>query len=74
MDAFYSGLKTGKMAKAEALRQAQIALITNNYSAFAGKENTQIITDRSSDRPQPTYNRLNHPYYWAPFILIGNGL
>ncbi len=74
MDAFYSGLRTGKMPKAEALRQAQIALITNNYSAFAGKQDTQIITDRASDRPQPTYNRLNHPYYWAPFILIGNGL
>jgi len=74
MDAFYSKLKTGKMPKAEALRQAQIALITNNYSAFAGKENTQIITDRASDRPQPIYNRLNHPYYWAAFILIGNGL
>jgi CHAT domain-containing protein len=20
------------------------------------------------------YSRLSHPYYWAPFILIGNGL
>ncbi|NEQ06629.1 MAG: CHAT domain-containing protein, partial [Moorea sp. SIO4E2] len=42
--------KQGNVTKAEALRQAQIALITKvEYG-------------------------LEHPYFWAPFILIGNGL
>jgi CHAT domain-containing protein len=49
MNAFYATLKTNNTTKAEALQQAQIALITGS-------------------------NNLSHPYYWAPFILIGNGL
>lgn len=48
MTAFYDALSRG-YSKAEALRQAQIALITSgDYHAT--------------------------PYYWAPFILIGNGM
>ncbi|NEN99649.1 MAG: CHAT domain-containing protein, partial [Moorea sp. SIO3I7] len=49
---FYQVLKQGKVTKAEALRQAQIALIKN----------------------QGGRGLLAHPFYWAPFILIGNGL
>ncbi|NEP36683.1 CHAT domain-containing protein, partial [Moorena sp. SIO3B2] len=50
MNKFYEVLKQGNVTKAEALRQAQIALITKvEYG-------------------------LEHPYFWAPFILIGNGL
>ncbi|NEQ89143.1 MAG: CHAT domain-containing protein, partial [Moorea sp. SIO2I5] len=50
MNKFYQVLKQGNVTKAEALRQAQIALITKvEYG-------------------------LDHPFYWAPFILIGNGL
>lgn len=52
MNAFYETLKNGNISPAEALRQAQIAMITSALN-------------------QP---RLDHPYYWAPFILIGNGL
>ncbi|GAB4276131.1 MAG: hypothetical protein Fur0025_00990 [Oscillatoriaceae cyanobacterium] len=50
MSEFYSQLatKTAEMPKAEALRQAQIAMLKN-----------------------PLYN---HPYFWAPFILVGNWL
>ncbi|MUG95825.1 tetratricopeptide repeat protein [Scytonema sp. UIC 10036] len=50
MNEFYTTLKSGKLTKAEALRTAQLNLIT------AGN------------------NQFNHPYYWAAFILIGNGL
>jgi CHAT domain-containing protein/Tfp pilus assembly protein PilF len=50
MTAFYTALKQGNISKAEALRQAQIALISRESSDLA------------------------RPYYWAPFILIGNGL
>jgi CHAT domain-containing protein len=34
MNAFYSVLQVGKLTKAEALRQAQIALITGDYQAL----------------------------------------
>ncbi|MBW4560259.1 MAG: CHAT domain-containing protein [Mojavia pulchra JT2-VF2] len=62
MNAFYSQLTPGQSTKTEALRQAQIALIRGN---------SQV---KSNNVPVATGNRLSHPYYWAPFILIGNGL
>lgn len=49
MQAFYTQLQSGNISKVEALRQAQISLINDNYKG-------------------------RHPYYWAAFILIGNGL
>jgi CHAT domain-containing protein len=72
MNAFYGGLQE-KMTKAEALRQAQIALITGDYTAVGGERGTIGIVwlDRSSETVTPF---LSHPYYWASFILIGNGL
>ncbi|MBD6620642.1 CHAT domain-containing protein [Komarekiella sp. 'clone 1'] len=47
MEEFYKGLRNG-LTKAEALRQAQLALMKN-----------------------PKYT---HPYYWAPFLLVGSWL
>ncbi|MFW9264569.1 CHAT domain-containing protein [Nostoc sp. CALU 546] len=47
MEEFYKGLRKG-LTKAEALRQAQLALMTN-----------------------PKYA---HPYYWAPFLIVGSWL
>jgi CHAT domain-containing protein len=62
------------MSKAEALRQAQIALITGNFSAVGGQPGrtagASSLTATLTSRPI----RLNQPFYWAPFILIGNGL
>lgn len=60
MSSFYALLPSGKLTKAQALRQAQIALITGNLPASA--------------QQQGIGSSLSHPYYWAPFILIGNGL
>ncbi|GET39609.1 TPR repeat-containing protein [Microseira wollei NIES-4236] len=61
MDAFYATLKQANITKAEALGQAQIALITGQQRI-------------NSSLPPQVSNRLGHPFYWAPFILIGNGL
>ena len=80
MNVFYTKLKQGNLTKAEALRQAQIALITANQNS-AGKQrgssieiealpsNVSVDAERLVAR-----HRFSHPYYWAPFILIGNGL
>jgi CHAT domain-containing protein len=86
MTEFYTALQQG-LTKAEALRQAQVALITDNYSApdvsnadetvlDGNRGNTATITivDALTGQILSQSNDLFHPYYWAPFILIGNGL
>ncbi len=76
MNAFYTAVEKG-MSKAEALRQAQIALITKDLSTVGGSRGEdawiEVVSTRTGLPPQVS-NHLSHPYYWAPFILIGNGL
>ncbi|NEQ30166.1 MAG: CHAT domain-containing protein [Leptolyngbya sp. SIO4C5] len=72
MNAFYAALAAGQ-TKAEALQTAQQALISGNFSTFSGDRAEVILTSRSA-LPPAVSHRLSHPYYWAPFILIGNGL
>ncbi|MBD2546653.1 MULTISPECIES: CHAT domain-containing protein [Planktothricoides] len=58
MTEFYHQFSTGTVTKAEALRQAQLSLITNS----------------NSEDNNPQHNpQFKHPYYWSSFILIGNG-
>lgn len=73
MDIFYTMLKRPNITKAEALRQAQIALITGNYSAL-GNDGNRIAKSIANRLPVTVTEYLDHPYYWAPFIMIGNGL
>jgi CHAT domain-containing protein len=83
MNAFYANLNKSDTTKAEALRQAQIALITGDSTALGKdrglgvEERDRPLGDREANRTDvlsQAANRLSHPYYWAPFILIGNGL
>jgi CHAT domain-containing protein len=46
MERFYTGIGSGQLSKAQALREAQLAIM------------------RTKDRAQP--------FFWAPFVLIGN--
>ncbi|HXD31170.1 MAG TPA: tetratricopeptide repeat protein [Pyrinomonadaceae bacterium] len=57
-----------ELTKAEALRQAQLHLLrgTANQTQETNPVNTQ--TEYKPDPKTP----YSHPYYWAPFILIGN--
>jgi CHAT domain-containing protein len=64
MTAFYKALQRGNISKAEALRQAQIALITDDYTNL-GLDQSALLSN---------HQIFSRPYYWAPFILIGNGL
>lgn len=74
MDAFYTALQNNKTTKTEALRQAQIALITGDYKALGGQRGLAVEERIRNSLPSRISDRLSHPYYWAPFILIGNGL
>ena len=58
MEEFYREWTThANMPKAEALREAQLALLRSHLSG---------IEKHSAS------GNYAHPYYWAPFILIGN--
>ncbi|MGV0029189.1 CHAT domain-containing protein [Phormidesmis priestleyi] len=74
MNAFYAILQNQKTTKTEALRQAQMALITGDYHSIGGQRAGIKIIDLRTNLPKTVSDRLDHPYYWAPFILIGNGL
>jgi CHAT domain-containing protein len=71
MNIFYGLLQQG-MPKAEALQQAQIALINGDFTASGKLRGNFRIETTAGQAPIPT--NLKHPFYWAPFILIGNGL
>ncbi|ATG89766.1 CHAT domain-containing protein [Methylomonas koyamae] len=65
MNAFYRALKQPGTTKGDALRQAQLSMITGASGSDDGR-GVQV-----SDGNRVSFS---HPYYWAPFILIGNGL
>lgn len=75
MNAFYTALENGH-SKAEALQLAQQALITGDFSAIGEPRGngTVVARDIRTGLSPNVSSNLNHPYYWAPFILIGNGL
>ncbi|WP_277880709.1 tetratricopeptide repeat protein [Aulosira sp. FACHB-615] len=76
MQLFYKNLSR-KMTKSEALRQAQLDLLKGNNATNIDSERRGItvnIPSGTSSRNEKYQSEYSHPYYWAPFILIGNGL
>jgi CHAT domain-containing protein len=67
MYAFYEGLIDGNLSKVAALQQAQLALI--RLAEEGDRGGFELAQSVGLDP-----NDLAHPHYWAPFILIGNGL
>ena len=77
MARFYHHLGEGN-PKAQALQQAQLDLITSDGTTPNTTPNTtprgSIVLDDPETALSEDLDGLRHPYYWAPFILIGNGL
>jgi len=66
MEEFYKNLAL-PLTKAEALRQAQLVLLN-------GKNITPVTQPGENTAPTTQNPSLRHPYYWAPFILMGSGV
>jgi CHAT domain-containing protein/tetratricopeptide (TPR) repeat protein len=65
MKQFYSELSRTdvRLSKVEALRQAQLKLLHDNAP-----------TDRANSEDNDVPSPFIHPYFWAPFVLVGNWL
>lgn len=73
MQIFYQNLATGK-TKTAALQQAQLQLIQSQPQRTEGGENRSSVNYTPGNNSASITRNLSHPYYWAPFILIDNGL
>ncbi len=76
MNVFYNALQQG-YSKTEALQIAQRSLIAKNTSTVVSQKSsdgTIVFVSAEIELPANIRNHLDHPYYWASFILIGNGL
>ncbi|NJR57027.1 MAG: CHAT domain-containing protein [Acaryochloris sp. CRU_2_0] len=75
MNSLYTQLKQGKVSTAEALRQAQLTLIqSKNGTSSQPRANISVPQAPGGAVSQHDSIDYSHPYYWSPFILIGNGL
>ena len=57
MEQFYQEFRKPNINKVTALKDAQLSLIT-----FL----------KNNPRSRQTQNLISHPYYWAPYVLVGN--
>jgi CHAT domain-containing protein len=70
MSDFYDEwVKTPANGKAEALRQAQLALLRGTATAARAKGQRGL---QAADDSAEAGGNYSHPFYWAPFVLIGN--
>lgn len=70
MQSFYGHLSTtnamGNMTKAEALRRSQLELLSSKTI------DSKTIGSKKIGMKQVTPD-FSHPYFWAPFVITGNG-
>ena len=81
MQEFYQNLAEGTpenpVTISSALREAQLTLLRGGEAiddSDRGAVGIRVNGDRPPDGATAVSADLSHPYYWAPFILIGNGL
>jgi CHAT domain-containing protein len=59
----------GKVTKVEALRKAQLDLLLGQVKPNAAATGRGFVAERTNvDAP----SGYAHPFYWAPFVLMGN--
>lgn len=70
MGQFYAALHQNKPVTV-ALREAQVALIQGTTAPEIQSKGADAVVEIVPPSNQP--QQLSHPYYWAPFLVIGNG-
>jgi CHAT domain-containing protein len=79
MRALYQAHKADRLDKADALRQAQLALLRGSARVDDAGKTDRGLTRISASQTTGTFKvdsnaPYSHPFYWAPFILMGNWL
>jgi CHAT domain-containing protein/tetratricopeptide (TPR) repeat protein len=82
MQSLYRIRQEQKLTKAEALQEAQVMFIRGDGLSAKGRVDTKRARVIHTDKKSPEKSRFtpdpkapySHPYYWAPFILMGNWL
>jgi CHAT domain-containing protein len=77
MRAMYQAHKNDHVDKADALRSAQLALLHGTVHAEAAGKSERGLTRTGAAAPVGNFKPdpsapYAHPFYWAPFILMGN--
>lgn len=79
MTEFYRILETRpEIGKAEALRMAQLKMIRGKYESIEESLTRGVeIFGKDKSKEQPPFKKddkapFAHPYFWSPFVLIGN--
>ncbi len=77
MERFYELMASGELTKAEALREAQLSLLYDQNVATRLEQTRRGFQFKPAESASETApisetTGLAHPYYWAPFIVIGN--
>lgn len=74
---FYAGLVNDGLDKAMALRRAQIAMLRGvavKDVSLASRGAADAGGEEAADAPAAAAVTTRHPYYWSPYILMGNWL
>jgi CHAT domain-containing protein len=83
MQEFYRARESSATTKAEALREAQLALLRGTLKTTEVPiANRALMHEPEVKEEQSEFPRFPldpkipyaHPYYWAPFFLMGNWL
>lgn len=79
MRTLYQGHKVDHLDKADALRQAQLALLRGTVAVDDAGNTARGLARASTVRASGTFKTnpaapYAHPFFWAPFILMGNWL
>lgn len=80
MEQFYSNLAKSTtespITKTQALRQAQLSMIHGDRTSTTHPDSRSLVSEPRPGVQTPNSKAVgfSHPFYWALFILIGNGL